>query len=214
MHSRETENSSELSEDASPAKQPESGFGSFAAEPDSQATVFERKSIPGNSEQSLEGRVALWALGCLCVLGGTLIFLISFGCISADVDANAEAGYLRNVYARSLLNPFQGGLFVGVLAVPLHAVLIFVVAGRRGRALVSAYDRFSQWAQVLFTSLGFMGTIIGISLAVSGLRDAMTAGEPGALIQGLSTAFDTTFLGLSGAVLLMVVRKLAQYGSR
>ena len=73
-----------------------------------------------------------------------------------------------------------------------------------------AYEAFAQWAQTLFTSIGFMGTIIGVSLAVAGLEEAMIDGDPGALIGGLSTAFDTTFLGLFGAVCLMVLRRLSR----
>jgi hypothetical protein len=34
--------------------------------------------------------------------------------------------------------------------------------------------------------------------------------EPVPLIRGLSTAFDTTFLGLSGAILLLLLRRMAE----
>ena len=58
--------------------------------------------------------------------------------------------------------------------------------------------------------MGFLGTIVGVSLAVSGLPTAMQQDDPSGLISGLSTAFDTTFLGLGAAITVMLLRKLAQ----
>ncbi len=73
---------------------------------------------------------------------------------------------------------------------------------------MSAYDHFAAWGQTVLTSLGFLGTVIGVSLAVGGLRDAMLEQDPTSLIVGLSTAFDTTFLGLVGAIQYLVLRQL------
>jgi hypothetical protein len=116
--------------------------------------------------------------------------------------------YLAAVLGRSLDNLYQLLLLSGWLAVFPHFLLLLKL-DRKGLT-VTAYARFAVWAQTLFTSLGFIGTIVGVSQAVSGLEGAMRNNDPGLLIAGLSTAFDTTFLGLGAAVTLMVLRKLAE----
>lgn len=122
------------------------------------------------------------------------------------VCATAQGGsYLAQVWARSLTSLYQLALMAGVFAVPLH--LAWVLLRREAPA---SYIGFSNWAQTLFTSLGFLGTIVGVSLAVGGLDAAMQDGEPTGLICGLSTAFDTTFLGLVGAIALLVARRVVQ----
>lgn len=122
------------------------------------------------------------------------------------------AGYLPGVLSRSLAAPYQSALLSGLVALPVHAAWTWGLRrGTPGAAV--AYDAFGLWAQTLFTSLGFLGTIVGVSLAVAGLESAMEAGEPGALIAGLSTAFDTTFLGLAAALLLMALRQAARLGA-
>ena len=126
------------------------------------------------------------------------------------VELYAESGYLGGVFARSFGNLYQGALLAGLLAIPLHAVLAF----RRGPQGAEAYDMFTIWGQTLFTSLGFLGTIIGVSLAVAGLESAMSEGDPAGLIGGLATAFDTTFIGLTASVLLMVLRTIFQIARR
>lgn len=118
-----------------------------------------------------------------------------------------EDSYILGVLNRSINSVFQGTLLAAACAVPVHAIWIRIHYGIEG---LVAYEAFAQWAQTLFTSIGFMGTIIGVSLAVAGLEEAMIDGDPGALIGGLSTAFDTTFLGLFGAVCLMVLRRLSR----
>jgi len=57
-------------------------------------------------------------------------------------------------------------------------------------------------AAALFPGLGFLGTVVGISLAIGGLEDVLDGGEPVALLSGLRTAFDTTFIGLIAALVL------------
>jgi biopolymer transport protein ExbB/TolQ len=62
----------------------------------------------------------------------------------------------------------------------------------------------------LFPVLGFLGTIIGISAAIEKLPEAMR--ERGAQLTGvvneLHFAFDTTFLGLIAAIVLMFITAL------
>lgn len=143
---------------------------------------------------------------------GWVLFAGSGVTIAAALSGGAVIGdsYILGVLSRSLSSVFQGALLAAACAVPLHAIWIRIRYGIGG---LVAYEAFAQWAQTLFTSIGFMGTIIGVSLAVAGLQDAMIEGDPGALIGGLSTAFDTTFLGLLGAVLLMVLRRLGRVWS-
>ncbi|MEM8729470.1 MAG: MotA/TolQ/ExbB proton channel family protein [Pseudomonadota bacterium] len=156
-----------------------------------------------------EARLAGAGLGAVLVAGGVLGLGLSLGFWhGAAAEETVEMAYLPGLVHRSLGAPYPFALLAGLLAVPLHALWVVL---RYGRA--PAYDGFAAWAQTLFTSLGFLGTIIGISRAVAGLAPAMAAGEPGDLISGLSTAFDTTFLGLTAAILLLVLRKLFTLGA-
>lgn len=168
------------------------------------------------SADRLEFTVTRDALAWFLLTGGVLWLCILLGAgggeSQSELSASDGGDYLAGVLVRSLSNAFQAALLAGLISVPLHAVWTFV---RRGASAERAYDQFGLWAQVLFTSLGFMGTIIGVSLAVGGLETAMNEDDPGALIGGLSTAFDTTFLGLTAAVFLMIIRKWASlYGQR
>ena len=163
------------------------------------------ESVPGR----LEPVVARDALAWLLVAGGGLWLAVLLGAGGAPPEPLDP--YLASVLKRSLVDTYQAGLLAGLIAVPLHALWTF---GRRGRAAAAAYDQFGLWAQILFTSFGFMGTIVGVSLAVAGLEAAMQDGDPGALIGGLSTAFDTTFLGLAAAILLLLLRKSARLVTR
>ncbi len=147
------------------------------------------------------------ALAWTLLLAG--IFLAGRGQLSELAMLQSQSpSYLAAVFGRSLDNLYQLLLLSGWLAVFPHFLLLSML-DREG-VTVAAYDRFAVWAQTLFTSLGFIGTIVGVSLAVSGLEGAMRDNEPGVLIAGLSTAFDTTFLGLGAAVSLMCLRKLAE----
>ena len=167
--------------------------------------------------ENLEARITRDALGWLVLIFGLAwlaasIFPDFASGIAAWGETDETSGYLQGVLGRSLRIPLQGVLLAALVAVPLHALWTLMV--RRGDEAALAYDQFGIWAQTLLTSFGFLGTIIGISQAVSGLEAAMMAGEPGGLIDGLSTAFDTTFLGLTGAIFVMILRKGARLRSR
>ena len=152
--------------------------------------------------QHTERRILRIFIGWVLVLGSGVIFAaFLYG------GNTIEDSYILGVLNRSINSVFQGTLLAAACAVPFHAIWIRIHYGIEG---LVAYEAFAQWAQTLFTSIGFMGTIIGVSLAVAGLEEAMIDGDPGALIGGLSTAFDTTFLGLFGAVCLMVLRRLSR----
>jgi len=57
-------------------------------------------------------------------------------------------------------------------------------------------------AAALFPGLGFLGTVIGITLAIGGLEDVLKGGSPKQLFYGLRTAFDTTAIGLIAGISL------------
>jgi biopolymer transport protein ExbB/TolQ len=73
------------------------------------------------------------------------------------------------------------------------------------------------WAMPI---LGFIGTVIGISLSVGGFSEFLTGQsidkmdvvrqQLAAVAKGLSFAFDTTFLGLVSALLTMIITSLIQ----
>lgn len=153
----------------------------------------------------LEARIFIDAVAWTIVAAGALAMAVAVG---LSGDSLIGHGYLLSVMGRSLGDTYQFALLSGLIAAPFHAIWGFT--RRHGVDFAAAYDRYGIWAQTLFTSLGFLGTIIGVSLAVGGLEAAMTDDDPGALIAGLSTAFDTTFIGLTASVLILAIRKCAQ----
>ena len=154
-----------------------------------------------------ESTVSRDALGWLILCGGLVWLSVSLDLVPVGPPSE-DASYLYAVLVRSFGNGLQAVMLAALAAVPLHAIWTFA---RSGPAAVEGYDKFGLWAQTIFTAMGFMGTIIGVSIAVAGLKQAMVDKDPATLIGGLSTAFDTTFLGLSGAVLLMILRKVTRF---
>ncbi|MEC9434742.1 MAG: MotA/TolQ/ExbB proton channel family protein [Pseudomonadota bacterium] len=57
-------------------------------------------------------------------------------------------------------------------------------------------------AAAMFPAVGFLGTVVGVSIAIGGLEGVLAGGDSAILLAGLRTAFDTTFLGLVAALLL------------
>ena len=130
--------------------------------------------------------------------------------VAPDVSAcgvSGGRGYVLSLLERSIYEPYQIALLAGLIAVPVHFAWI-IWRSRTQQGICKQYADFATWAQTLFTSLGFLGTIVGVSLAVGGLEAAMSEGETRDLVCGLSIAFDTTFLGLSGAILLLIGRRM------
>ena len=162
---------------------------------------------------SAERLVLRDALGWLLLSAGGVAIAAQFAPGGPEATGMSEPdGYLAGVWARSFADPYQAGMLAAVFAVPLH--FAWTALRRRGPAVGAAYDRFGAWGQTALTSLGFLGTVIGVSMAVAGLETALLEEDPGRLIAGLSTAFDTTFLGLVGALLLMTLRKVGDVGRR
>ena len=143
------------------------------------------------------------ALGWLLLSAGLLVG-VTHG-LGMRPAAGGDLSYLPGVFARSLDNPLQLALLAGWIALLPHWLVLLALRRRPGLAV--GYQRFADWAQPLFTGLGFVGTIVGVSLAVAGLRVAMQDQNPDGLVKGLSVAFDTTFLGLGAALTLALFRK-------
>lgn len=154
-----------------------------------------------------------YALAWVIIAIGALLFgpdLLGFpGNAQSGGAINANDGYLAGVLNRSFHNTYQLCLLGAWAAIIPHAATLAVF--HRKSNLVAGYGEFAVWAQTVLTSLGFLGTIIGVSFAVGGLETAMKADDPSQLIAGLATAFDTTFLGLGGALTLMLLRKIIDF---
>ncbi len=158
-------------------------------------------------KRASESSISRDALGWLALCGGIIWLAVALHIAPVGPPAE-DASYLYAVLVRSFGNGLQALILAGLMTVPLHAVWTF---GRCGSDAIDGYDKFGLWAQTIFTAMGFMGTIVGVSIAVAGLKQAMVDKDPATLIGGLSTAFDTTFLGLTGAVSLMVLRKVTRF---
>jgi hypothetical protein len=74
-----------------------------------------------------------------------------------------------------------------------------------------ALNRFMIWAMPI---LGFLGTVLGITEAISGISPQQMENDPGAISNGLTKAFDATALALSLTLVAMffnyLVEKLEQ----
>jgi hypothetical protein len=151
---------------------------------------------------------AILAAWTLVVFGVIAILIAVTEQFQPDTIARLESGgYFKALLFRTIASYYQLVLLSGWIALMPHA-LWFYWQGYRYRLHHDDYRQFTFEAQTLFTSLGFLGTIVGISLAVAGLADAMKVKDPAGLIDGLSVAFDTTFLGLGAAITLIVLRQI------
>lgn len=174
-----------------------------------------RKSSPRpdvDDHRQAERRVLRHALAWFIVVFGLL--LAGREVVTTDLlpAADPDEGYLSAVLRRAMGDLYRLALLAGWGALVPHALILTIAW--RNEATRAGYASFAAWVQVLFTSLGFLGTIVGVSLAVAGLPTAMQADDPAALITGLSTAFDTTFLGLGAAITVMLLRKLIELAGR
>jgi biopolymer transport protein ExbB/TolQ len=67
--------------------------------------------------------------------------------------------------------------------------------------------RFMIWAMPI---LGFLGTVLGITEAISGISPEQMENDPGAVSNGLTKAFDATALALSFTLLAMFLNSLLE----
>lgn len=152
---------------------------------------------------SSERVVLLWFTAIFFAVLGAILLLRGQGVFPQE---QLGSGYLAGVVHRSINNAFQLALAAGLITVVLHLVGALLLLPRV--VSVTGYSQLSPWLQVVFTSFGFLGTVIGVSIAVAGLPQAMNDNDPTVLIQGLSAAFDTTFIGLLASVVVMIGRQV------
>lgn len=162
----------------------------------------------GSGMSDSERTVLLWFVALVLAVFGALLLLRGQGLLPEDPFGT---GYLAGVIQRSILHPFQLSLVAGFIAVVLHLIAMLLLLSRGISA--EGYEKLGPWLQVFFTSLGFLGTVVGVSLAVAGLPQAMNDNDPTELIIGLSAAFDTTFIGLSASVLVMIGRQILRFAA-
>lgn len=65
-------------------------------------------------------------------------------------------------------------------------------------------------AALIYPGLGFLGTVVGISISVGGLAKALASQDLTELTTGLRIAFDTTFFGLVASLLISMLVLIAQ----
>lgn len=137
-----------------------------------------------------------------------------------------ETLFFTGLIQRFIANPyygFMGASFIGSMVFGL--CLWTVVSGRtwkvaavaigaKGDTELNQPDQYKimraplRDAAALFPGLGFLGTVIGVSFAIGGLQLVIDGGDPSELIDGLRTAFDTTFIGLVASLTLTILLML------
>lgn len=83
--------------------------------------------------------------------------------------------------------------FIYLIVVIFILAIVFTLAGK--------FVRFTQYATSLMTSLGILGTFIGIVIGLLGFDTHNIDGSIPTLLEGLKTAFITSICGLVGAIL-------------
>lgn len=83
--------------------------------------------------------------------------------------------------------------FIYIIVGIFTLAIIFTLLGR--------FIRFTQYATTLMTSLGILGTFIGIVIGLLGFDTHNIDGSIPILLEGLKTAFITSICGLVGAIL-------------
>lgn len=88
--------------------------------------------------------------------------------------------------------PFITELFIYAIAIIFILAIVL--------SLFKVMGRFTQYAPTLMTSLGILGTFIGIVIGLLGFDTTNIDGSIPALLEGLKTAFITSIFGLVGAI--------------
>lgn len=141
-----------------------------------------------------------------------------------DLSTSEPVGYLDGVARRATGSVYYGFLISAFLGTLGYGLALWRVAGGDARTLTAWLlgtgrtrsfahneDAFAvqraplRDAVALFPALGFLGTVIGVTIAIGGLENVLDGEEPTDLITGLRTAFDTTFLGLVASLVLNLV---------
>jgi gas vesicle protein len=99
---------------------------------------------------------------------------------------------LRNADAHNVTE-----LFLWLL---LGALLVAMLAARSGKA-----TRFASYAPTLLTSLGILGTFVGIVVGLMDFNPQNIDGSIQGLLEGLKTAFTTSLAGMGGAIIFRIL---------
>lgn len=101
----------------------------------------------------------------------------------------------------NLLNQFTANSITELFLYLITAVFILAVVF----SLAKRQKRFTSYAAGLMTSLGILGTFVGIVIGLLGFDTTDVAGSIPALLEGLKTAFITSVYGLVGAVIFNII---------
>ena len=104
----------------------------------------------------------------------------------------------------------SAGLFSRLVGV-LDLADTEVQADQRGLTEVTNYALAPlRDAAAIFPGLGFLGTVIGVSIAIGSLDAVVETGDTADLMTGLRSAFDTTFFGLTFSVVLSLIASVIE----
>ncbi len=176
-------------------------------------------------------------LPSLCfALVSTACIVVTLGYLGVHSEAWRDSGIPLRVLERGIIPPLTIALFLWALLLLLHKSILnrylrvnvlpelppIALACERELLWRKSDEsfllpRYLVWAIPI---LGFIGTVLGISLAADGIRRLVSAergiselsNELGQAIAPLGIAFDTTLIALSLSVVLMLVLTLAQRG--
>ena len=164
----------------------------------------------------------------------TACLVVVLGYLGTHSDAWRDSGIPLRVLERGIIPPLTIALFLWALLLLLHKSVLSrqlrlqvlpefpqtASAGERQLLWRKSEEsfllpRYLVWAIPI---LGFIGTVLGISLAADGIRRLVSSergiselsDELGQAIAPLGIAFDTTLIALSLSVVLMLVLTLAQ----
>lgn len=126
----------------------------------------------------------------------------------------AAIGYRRKTLSKGTAQSTWDKLMLGFAKkMDCAKHLAFVIAKQTSRNAQDLRFRFATRAMPL---LGFIGTVIGISNSLAGAGNILSEklADRQAVIsemtQDLATAFDTTFIGLAGAIALLCIEKFGR----
>ncbi|MEM7439423.1 MAG: MotA/TolQ/ExbB proton channel family protein [Pseudomonadota bacterium] len=150
---------------------------------------------------------------------------------------DADVSYIAGLYERSRASPYYLFMIVMLLGCSVYALALLIVLHRwigsgstplaylvgleavngqltakpaNAETALALAPQPIRDAAVIFPAVGFIGTVVGVSLAIGGLNAVLDSGETTPLLDGLRIAFDTTLIGLMASVILSVLLYLIQ----
>lgn len=168
-------------------------FPSPSAEAVADATAY----LPGLFSRTLNSQVyQLFISSTLGVLCYAVLVVVSLG---------ARVRMRRNGLRMSAVNRLAHRLCGVPFPQPDHDDWRRFVDHGADYAIAPMRD-----AALIYPGLGFLGTVVGISISVGGLAKALASQDLTELTTGLRIAFDTTFFGLVASLLISLLVLAAQ----